>query len=102
MSTSRSIPKKRGLDAIVISRFEKLQQTQQVLIKHASVIGDEFSSEQLSSIIPPGMKTRNMNVELMKLVDAGFLFLIDDGTFTTFAFQNELIRDVLYDLLPPT
>lgn len=94
--------KKRALDAIVISRFEKLPSAQQVFIKHASVIGDEFSSDQLIAIIPPVLKNKHMNVELMKLVDAGFLFLIDDGTFTSFSFQNELIRDVLYDLMPPT
>lgn len=91
----------RALDALVLARFEKLDHMQQTVVKHAAVLGDEFLPQELSACLPNTLVNCNLGAILTSLIDAGFLYYQEDVS-QSYIFQNDLIRDVLYELLPPS
>ena len=85
---------------LVLSRFERLNSVQQVIAKHASVIGDEFTIAEIASVLPSAVRSLKLDFIVTSLIDAGFLYMIDEVE-KSFTFQNEIIRDTLYDIIPP-
>ena len=89
-----------AIDGLILSRFERLNSTQQVVVKHASVIGDEFTYTEISAVLPSQFKQEKISASFAALIDAGFLYTVDEQS-KLYGFQNAIIRDVLYDLIPP-
>lgn len=82
------------LREIVICRFDALTPEQQVLLKDASVIGYEFSSKILKE-----MSNYSDGANMDTLIRDGFISCIDRSA-TKYRFQNELMREIIYSLIP--
>lgn len=89
-----------ALKVLILMRMEKLDVDQQVVLKHASIIGDEFSDRMLATLLPPRLQP-DVNELLDSLAEEGFIFCLVEGDESIFGFQNQLIRDTLYELMPP-
>jgi hypothetical protein len=79
------------------SLLEQLPASLCVILKLASVIGEEFESSILSRILPETLCPQ-LPLFLKRLENSGFISGIADGQF---AFSSPLFRTFLYNLLPP-
>lgn len=88
------------LKELILCRMETLPKDEQVILRHASIIGEEFSLKMLNSIIPYSLY-KNLVSSLGSLIGHGFLTSKEEYPDHKFAFQNPLIQDTLYSLTPP-
>ena len=88
-----------ALSTLIICRLEKLSTEQQVVVKHAAVMGEEFTTELLASTLPHRI-LRNIEESLTVITEHNFLSLTCEDP-PTFLFPNQVIRNILYDLTPP-
>jgi hypothetical protein len=89
-----------SLKQLILLRMEKLDVDIQLILKHASIIGDEFSERMLKAVLPDKLKT-NLGESTELLVEHGFLFCIAEYPQFIFGFQNNLIRQTVSELTPP-
>ena len=82
------------LHEIVICRFDTLSPEQQVLLKDASVIGNEFTSNILQEM---SAYANHLNIDA--LAREGFI-LCTESAAAKYRFQNELMREIIYNLIP--
>lgn len=89
-----------ALSVLVISKLELLKQEEQLIVKFASAIGEDFSEVLLDAIIPERFRA-NLKIHLSNLVAFGFLKL-SSGLHNTdvLSFQNSRIRTIIYEMLP--
>lgn len=92
----------QSLKAIVILRYEKLSLEQQLVIKYASIIGENFLEDTLDAVIPDSLRNFNIGSVLAQLVDQGFLKGVEDENELTFSFLNPLIKSTILDIVPPS
>ncbi|RYH27847.1 hypothetical protein EON65_12990 [archaeon] len=89
-----------SLKQLILLRMEKLDVDQQLVLKHASIIGDEFSEKMLEAVLPRHIRPKLAeSTEL--LVEHGFVLCIQESPQLIFGFQNDLIRETVYELTPP-
>ena len=95
------------LCVLVFSRLDKLSSHLQVILKYASIIGEEFDNVTLFAILPETF-SKDLEKSLELLLESSFILCCgcmggDEGSkpSITFCFQNYLIRSALYDLTPP-
>lgn len=92
--------RQNSLKQLIILRMEKLVIDTQLVLKHASILGDEFSENMLESVIPEKLKPV-LSESLDSLVEHGFILCIEEYPQLIFGFQNQLIRQTVYELTPP-
>ena len=90
----------QALKVLILMRMEKLEVDQQLVLKNAAIIGDEFSERMLQHVLPQRIQPILLD-SLDLLAEHGFIFCVEEFPETVFAFQNELIRETLYELMPP-
>jgi hypothetical protein len=90
----------QALKQLIILRMEKLPMDTQLILRHASILGDEFSENMLESAITEKLKTV-LSESLDTLVEHGFILCIEEFPQLIFGFQNQLIRQTVYELTPP-
>jgi hypothetical protein len=88
------------LKVLILLRLEKLNPDSQFIIKHASIIGEEFSEKMLAAVLPRKLVAL-MPQALKQLVEEGFITPVEEYPQAIFEFQNNLIKDTLYNLMPP-
>jgi class 3 adenylate cyclase len=102
---SRTIVRRGGnfnsLRALILNRIDRLSAEQQIVAKHASIIGDEFTLSVLKAILPNKIQT-HLSQSLEALQHNGLVYCVEEGHEIIFSFQNQLIRNTIYDLTPPT
>jgi class 3 adenylate cyclase len=92
--------KQNSLKQLILLRMEKLTVDQQLLLKCASIIADEFSVKMLQALLPE--KLRASVPEMMKaLAEHGFIVHVSEGENAIFAFDNLLIQQTISELTPP-
>lgn len=92
--------KQNSLKQLILLRMEKLTVDQQLLLKCASIIADEFSVKMLQALLPE--KLRASVPEMMKaLVEHGFIVTVAEGENAIYAFDNLLIQQTISELTPP-
>lgn len=100
-AVGRSETRNNSLKSLVLCRLERLTVEQQLVLKHGSALGNEFSPGILLAVLPDSFSFILTSL-LGKLVEQGFLKVLDDSMELQFEFQNDLIQSTLYDLLPPS
>jgi hypothetical protein len=102
-----------SLDRLIIVRFDDLSSDMQVILKHASVIGDNFSTELLQSIVPINLSKDKVKLHqiLDDLCHRGFLLSVVDtrgGSMvvisknqSVYKFENNFTRHTIYELIAP-
>lgn len=94
-SVGASSAKKNPLSTLILCRLDALPSSCQVVLKYASIIGEEVSKQELEAVVPASVST---DVELTELVAQGFLYNTD---FSRYAFHNRIIRDAIAEIMPP-
>jgi len=84
----------------IVSRVERLAPAQQLVLKVASAIGLEFTSDTLSQLYPVEADLNDLTKLLEALVEAHLISKAREGAEITFRFQSELVREVAHSLLP--
>jgi class 3 adenylate cyclase len=89
-----------SLKHLIILRMEKLTMDHQLVLKHASILGDEFSENMLEAVLPEKLRP-TISESLDSLVEHGFIFCLEEFPQCIFAFQNQLIQQTVMELTPP-
>ena len=89
------------LTALIVCRMEKLAPEDQMILRHASIIGQVFTSKLLHAIIPFRLDGSAVLQTLGSLVGQGFLLCLEESPDHKFAFQNPLIQSVIYHVTTP-
>ncbi len=85
---------------LVFSNLENLPEKQREIVRVGSVIGDQFRVGELQSLLPSSYDSVTLYNDLRELVEARFLTLSEAGVDPQYAFQQKLVRDILYNSLP--
>ena len=102
VSCRKNARERNPLNVLVVYCLEMLPPNQQVLIKHAAIIGHEFSLNMLCAVLPEEHAIiAEENAE--SLLESGFILCTDNinGEPDCYRFQNCLMRDAIYNLMPP-
>jgi predicted ATPase len=83
-------------NGLILSLLKAYTHLQLVILKTASVIGEEFSVRILKLIVPVAIEP-SIDASLDLFVDNGFLFNLGDGFY---GFSSSLLRKMIYDLIP--
>lgn len=107
-STSNNYPiefDSRLLRNYIVSLIDKLSSAEQLVLRHAAVIGVRFSAAVLCDIIESGMLLRNkdgsIDDALAKLQKESFIIRTSPHE-QFYMFQNHRIREIVYDFTPPS
>eukprot|EP00602_Paraphysomonas_sp_CaronLab_P005393 CAMPEP_0185020946 /NCGR_PEP_ID=MMETSP1103-20130426/3603_1 /TAXON_ID=36769 /ORGANISM="Paraphysomonas bandaiensis, Strain Caron Lab Isolate" /LENGTH=987 /DNA_ID=CAMNT_0027552175 /DNA_START=685 /DNA_END=3648 /DNA_ORIENTATION=+ len=85
-------------NSLIVSMLERVSHSSRMIIKTASIIGEEFAVEVLREIISPELKSI-LRKSLQSLENKGFLVTLADGVVS---FSSGIIRKYVYDLVPPS
>jgi class 3 adenylate cyclase/tetratricopeptide (TPR) repeat protein len=85
---------------LVFSNLENLPENQREIARVGSVIGDRFRVGELQALLPSSFDSVTLHNDLRALVEARFLTLTEAGVDPRYAFQQKLVRDILYNSLP--
>ena len=88
------------LQNLVLSSLDSLPENQRQIARISSVIGEEFRAGELQALLPTSIDTVTLYNDLRALVEARFITLVEAGVDPRYAFQQKLVRDVLYNSLP--
>lgn len=88
------------LQKLVLSGLENLPKEQQEVALVAAVIGHEFRTGEVQALLPPEIDPVTLSLHLRGLVRARLVVLAEAGADARYAFQQTLVRDVLYQSLP--
>ena len=100
MQQSQSGQAADALKNLIILRMEKLSTEDQLVVKHASVLGQEFTVRTLASVLPDTIVPR-LSQALQALHDLGLIYCIEEAPLAVYGFHNMLTRDTIYNILPP-
>jgi len=84
------------VQGVVMSRIDHLEPRQQLLLKTASVLGRDFSVEQVRDIFPADGERDRVAEELSALTERGLLTAAGGGSY---AFRHGMTREVAYGSL---
>jgi hypothetical protein len=83
-------------NSLILSLLKSCSHIQLVILKTASIIGEEFATRVLKLILPESIEVL-VDESLQALSDNGFLINLDDGFY---GFSSSLLRKMIYDLIP--
>jgi len=94
--TTATVPYR--LRDVIVSRIERLAETDQLVARIASVIGRVFDFDSLCAICPPSVDAGNLKASLHSLVRAGVLAPVpaQDGCY---GFHHVVTQETVYELL---
>ena len=85
------------LNGAIAMRLDSLPLDQRMVLRSASVLGQEFNRDTLRVVIPDEVATSSIDREIGALMDSGFLML---GESDALQFKHGLTRDIVYGQLP--
>jgi len=88
------------LQNLVLSSLESLPENQRQIARLSSVIGEEFRGGELQALLSTAVDTVTLYNDMRALIEARFFNLVEAGVDPRYAFQQKLVRDVLYNSLP--
>jgi hypothetical protein len=98
--TAEGDSRQNSLKQLILLRMEKLSVDTQLIVRHAAIIGDEFSEKMLVAVLPEKHKAGATNA-LESLVEHGFITCIEEYPIAIFGFENQFIRQTVFELTPP-
>jgi class 3 adenylate cyclase len=87
------------LQKIILSRVEILPEAPRQVVRTAAVIGMGFRISVLQAALANAVDPVSLSAHLRTLVDAGLLTALEAGVDARYVFQQELVRNVLYNSL---
>ena len=78
--------------------YEELTVMEQMIVKYASVIGNDFTSKSLFNILP-GHAHNEMRNTLDILLKKGIIFCSSYHPALVYSFENQLVRSTIYSYL---
>lgn len=88
------------LQKLVLSSVECLPPEQREIARLASVIGNEFRTGEVQALLPDSIDPVSLSNHLRGLVRARLIGLAEAGADARYAFEQSLVRDVLYNSMP--
>lgn len=88
-----------ALTTLIVCRLEKLTTEQQVVLKNAAVVGEEFSTEMLQFGLPRRILAV-LDESLAALTEHNFIVQTAHD-IPIYTFPNVVFRNILYNLTPP-
>jgi len=87
-----------NLQALILARFDRLDQQQRRILQVAAVIGREFSVALLETILT-GLSGTWIEDQLLQLAERGFIIPRVDSHQADFAFRHVLTSDAIYSTI---
>jgi hypothetical protein len=94
----RAPDESHALEALIVSRIDRLQPEVQITLRCASACGPEFSRQALAEVHPDGVDPSDLNRHLAALVTADFITPADPPDVYRFAHTS--VQEVTYATLP--
>lgn len=88
-----------SLERAIVSRIDVLSREDQIVLKVASAIGDEFTLELLENVFPDRVAGTSIASAVKRLVDNEFLVPRQTSSGSRFDFRHSLTREAAYGLL---
>ena len=88
------------LQKLVLSGLEVLPEMQREAARVAAVIGSEFRVGELQALLGSEVDPVSLSSHLRGLAAAQIIHLSETGVDARYAFQQSLVRDILYNSLP--
>lgn len=88
-----------SLERVIVNRIDRLQPSEQLAIKVASVIGYEFSGPVLRDVFPIEQERNELPQHLASLGKRRLIRCFEDRPEAEHSFRNRLTRDVAYNLV---
>ena len=88
------------LQKLVLSGLENLPELQREVARAASVIGQEFRTGEIQALLSSTLDIVTLSNHLRALVRERLFTLAEAGADARYAFQQALVRDILYNSLP--
>ena len=88
-----------SLERVIVNRVDRLQPSEQLALKVASVVGFEFSHLALRDVFPIEHERDALQEHLESLDSSRLIRRIENRTELEYAFRNRTIREVTYNLV---
>jgi class 3 adenylate cyclase/tetratricopeptide (TPR) repeat protein len=88
------------LQKLVLSELESLPEEQREIAMLAAIIGPEFHTSEVQSLLPASIDPVTLSNHLRSLARTRLISLAEVGADARYHFQQNLVRDVLYNSLP--
>ena len=88
------------LQKMVLSRLESLPEEQREVARIASVVGMEFHTGEVQALLPESFDAVTLSNHLRGLARENLIVLAEAGADARYAFQQGIVRDILYASLP--
>ena len=85
------------LQKLILSRLESLPEGAREAARAAAVAGSEFRYGEVQALLQDSVDPVTLSAHLRLLVDAQLVSPVEAGVDARYAFQQELVRDVLYN-----
>jgi predicted ATPase len=89
-----------SLQSLILSRIDRLAESQRITLKVASIIGRVFDLATLAGYYPQLGTESSIRLDLETLSTARLTEQITDDPVLAFAFHHALIQEVVYESLP--
>jgi class 3 adenylate cyclase len=89
------------LQKLILIQLERLGTEQQVVVKHASVIGEEFTIRLLAAVLPSST-IANLKQSILVAQDMGIIHAVEDRSLAIYRFHNALTRETICLVVPPS
>jgi len=89
-----------SLQFLIVFRFEMLSSEQHLILKYGSVVGEKVDLKLLTRLVPPQLRD-TLDYNLRLICENGLLMCASRAS-SLYAFQNEIVRKSIYDLIPPS
>jgi class 3 adenylate cyclase/tetratricopeptide (TPR) repeat protein len=99
LSALRDVAVPESVQALIVSRIDRLPPGPQLLLKVASVLGRNFQVEALRSICPVRYESGVMDEHLEQLLARGFVQVDGSSGKGSYRFQHSITQEATYGLL---
>jgi adenylate cyclase len=94
-----SIDLPSSLERAIVSRIDVLAEEDQIALKVASAIGEEFTVDMLESVIPERASKLSIGASVKRLMECDFLVSREAGGMAAYDFRHSISREATYNLL---
>ena len=99
LSDLQDVDLPESIEGIVISRVDRLQASEQLVMKTASVIGQQFTVRLVHDMFPLQGGRKRVAEHLRRLEEARFAVRCDSGEEPAYAFAESVTRDIVYNMM---
>jgi len=89
-----------NIQQIITSQLERLRPDAQIMLKSASILGNEFTLRELDRIYPNRKDEKELNTMIIHLLELGLLERRSSERTDLFGFPSDFIREAALALLP--